>query len=189
MANINVNNIRVGYIIQFENKLWRITAATHIKPGKGGAFMQITMKDIINGTKMDHRFRSEESVDKVFLDAVEATFLYTNRDESFEVINSETFETITISNDLLGDNVKYLTEGMKINLEMLEGRIISISIPEKVVAEVQSTQPNIKGQTVTATYKPALLTNGKTVQVPPFVGDGDKIIVKTEDDTYVERAK
>ncbi len=186
---LNANSVRVGNIINFKNKLCVVTKTMHTQPGKGGAFVQMELKDISAGTKYNERFRSEDKIEKVHLDTKEMQFLYADG-ENLNFMDNETYETITISKDSMSeDHVPFLTEGMIVATEMHEGTVISVSLPDQVEVEVDTTESVVKGQTAASSNKPAILTNGVRVMVPPFINNGEKIIVKTETLTYFERSK
>ena len=185
---ISANSIRAGNILEHEGKLWIVTKTPeHTKPGKGGAFVQVEMKDVRTGTKVNERFSSTVDVEKVRLD--QKQFQYMFQDDHVHLMDSETFEQIAIDKNLFGDQIIYLADGMNIIVEFYNEEALNASLPEQVIVEIAETEPVVKGQTAAASYKPAILTNSARVMVPPFVNAGDKIVVRTEDSTYVERAK
>lgn len=181
-------SIRPGYVLQHKNRLWVVTRTQHTQPGKGGAYMQAEMKDIRDGTKLNERFRSAESVERVRLDQRDFQFLYDDG-ENLNFMQQEDYEQITISKELIGDQAAYLQEGMVVVVESFEGEPIGVSLPDHVVVEVVEADPVIKGQTASSSYKPAKIDNGLRVMVPPFIEAGTKIVVSTADNSYVERAK
>lgn len=181
-------DIRPGYIIEFEGGLWRVLKTNHTQPGKGGAYMQVEMKEITHGTKRNERFRSADSVQKARLDQTKYQYLYAEGD-SIVLMDNNTYEQITISKELVGDALNFLQDNMEVELESYEDRPISISLPEHVTLAVTETEPVVKGQTAANSYKPAILENGIRVTVPPFINEGDKLIIRTSDAEYVERAK
>ena len=184
---MNANSIGIGNVIKYKNRFWMVTKKEHVKPGKGGAFVQVEMKDIINGTKTNERFRSDEDLEKAFME--EKTFSYQyDEGDKIALMDMETFDQESFSKELLGNKVAYLQEGMEVRVCYCEGMPIDIKLPETVILGIKETEPSIKGQTVTNSFKPAILENGVRVMVPPFVTTEDKIVVKTEDSTYVERA-
>lgn len=185
---MNANSIAVGNVIKLDNRFWLITKKEHVKPGKGGAFVQAEMKDILSGTKRNEKFRSEEKIEKAFMEEKVFTYQY-DEGESLAFMNMETFEQESFSKELIGDKFPFLQEGMDIKVCYCEEKPIYIKIPETVILAISETEPAIKGQTVTNSFKPAILENGVRVMVPPFVTTEDKIVVKTDDSTYVERAK
>lgn len=184
---MNANSIGIGNVIKFKNRFWIITKKEHVKPGKGGAFVQVEMKDIMTGTKTNERFRSDEDLEKAFMEEKNFTYQY-DEGETIAFMDMETFDQASFSKDLLGDKIAYLQEGMDVKVCYCEGIAISVKLPETVILAIRETEPSIKGQTVTNSFKPAILENGIRVMVPPFVTSEDKIVVKTEDSTYVERA-
>ncbi len=184
---VDGNSIKPGNVIEHLGKLWRVVKTQHVKPGKGGAFMQVELKDIINGTKMNERFRSSEMVERVRLDQQDFQFLYGDG-ENFTFMEQTNFEQITLNNDDLEDyQIQYLQEGMVVMIESYEGKPIGVTIPSSVILEVVEADAVIKGQTAAASYKPAVLSNGVKIMVPPYVVAGDKVVVNTEDSIFVER--
>lgn len=180
--------IRIGWVIEYKSKPWTITKAVHIKPGKGGAFMQVEMKEVEAGTKTNERFRTEDTVEKLMVEDKDCQFLFEDS-TGLTFMESETFEQFTMPSDLLGDSRPFLTDGMSVKVSYIDGRPISVDLPLQVICEVVETEPVIKGQTVSSSYKPAILDNGVRTTVPPFIGVGDKIVVGTSEANYVERAK
>jgi len=185
---INGNEIRPGNIIQHKGGLWVAVKTQHVKPGKGGAFAQVELKNIIEGTKLNERFRSSETVERVRLDQKSFQFLFADG-EMLTFMDLENYEQIELSNDFVGERAAFLQDGMQVDLELYEERPISIALPEHVTLEITETEPTVKGQTATSSYKPAILENGVRVMVPPFVSLGEKIIVDTNDISYVRRAQ
>ncbi len=184
---INGNEIRIGNIIEHQNSLWVAVKTNAVKPGKGGAFNQVEMKNLINGSKLNQRFRASETVEKVRLDQKPHTYLYADGD-MLVFMNSENYEQINLEADFIGTKAAFLTDGMEVQLEFHEERPISVSIPDQVVLEIAETEPVVKGQTAANSYKPAILANGVRTTVPPFISVGERIIVMTEDGSYVKRA-
>jgi elongation factor P len=185
---ITGNSIRPGNVIEHRNGLWRAVRVQHTMPGKGGAFMQVELRNLRDGTKLNERFRSSESVERVRLDQREFQYLYSNGD-MHTFMDAENFEQIELASELIGDPAVYLQEGMTEMVESYEGETIGVELPEQVTLEVTETEPVVKGQTAASSYKPAKLANGVRTSVPPFVGSGDRIVVATEDGTYVRRAE
>ena len=181
-------SIRPGYVLQHNNKLWVVTKIQHTQPGKGGAYMQVEMKDIRHGTKTNERFRSAETVERVRLDQKDYQFLYADG-EDLHFMEQKDFEQITIKADFVGEQAAFLQEGMKVAVESFEGEPISVSLPDTVVCQIVEADPVVKGQTAASSYKPAMLDNGLRCMVPPFIESGTKIVVNTADCSYVERAK
>lgn len=185
---MSANAINVGNVIKHKNRFWIVTKREHVKPGKGGAFVQVEMKDIITGTKLNERFRATENVEKAHVEDIDFQYQY-DEGENMALMNMESFEQISLSKDLVGDALPYLQEGMDVKVTYCEGMAIQIKLPETVVVEIKETEPVVKGQTSASSYKPAVLENGIRTMVPPFVTSDDKIVVRTADSTYVERAK
>lgn len=184
---INGNEIRIGNIIDHNGGLWIAVKTSHVKPGKGGAFAQVELKNLRNGSKLNERFRSADKVEKVRLEQKDQQFLYEN-DGMLVFMDSETYEQIELPVDILGDRRPFLQDGMTVQIEYYEEEALSCSLPEKVTCEIVETEPVVKGQTAANSFKPAVLDNGVRVMVPPFVGQGESIIVSTETSEYQERA-
>lgn len=186
---INGNAVRVGMVIELDNRLWKATKIQHTQPGKGGAYLQVELKDIQVGTKRNERFRSAETVERVNLEQMTYQFLFKDAD-MFVFMNTETFEQISLNSDDVGENaVPYLSEGLQVIIDMYDGKPLGLQLPEKMVFEIADTESVIKGQTASSSFKPAVLSNGLRTSVPPHIGVGDKVIINTEDCSYVERVK
>ena len=185
---INGNSIRPGNIIEHQGRLWRAVKTQHTQPGKGGAYLQVELKDIRDGTKMNERFRSSETVERVRLDEHEYQFLFSAGDD-YTFMDVASFEQLTVNGDLIGEPAVFLQEGMMVTVEGYEGSPISVSLPETVTMQLIEADPVVKGQTAASSYKPAKLENGVRVLVPPHVENGVRIVVNTADGSYVERAK
>ena len=185
---INGNSIKPGNIIEHQGRLWRAVKTQHTQPGKGGAYLQVELKDIRDGTKLNERFRSSETVERVRLDEHPYQFLFSAGDE-YTFMDQTTFEQIALNGDLIGEPAVFLQEGMVVNLESYEGSPISVELPETVTMKIVEADAVVKGQTASSSYKPATLENGVRVMVPPHIGSGTRIVVNTADATYVERAK
>ena len=184
---INGNEIRPGNIISHQNGLWVAVKTNAVKPGKGGAFNQVELKNLIDGRKLNERFRASETVEKIRLDQKPHTYLYAEGD-MLVFMNSENYEQINLQAEFIGDRAAYLTDGMEVQLEFHEETPISVALPQQVTLEIAETEPVVKGQTAANSYKPAILENGARTSVPPFVNVGERIIVMTEDGSYVKRA-
>jgi elongation factor P len=185
---INGNAIRIGNVIEHKDRLWVAMKTQAVKPGKGGAFNQVELKDIRSGTKLNERFRADEQVERVRLEQRPAQFLFAE-DELLTFMDNETYEQTQISKDLLGDNAVFLQDGMEVQIESHEGEPLSVQMPETVVLEIVEADAVVKGQTASSSYKPAMLENGVKILVPPHIESGTRVVVRTEDSTYVERAK
>jgi elongation factor P len=187
MPKINGNEIRPGNVLEHDGGLWAAVKVNHVKPGKGGAFAQVEMKNLRDGRKLNERFRSEDKVERVRLDQKDQQFLY-ETDGKLVFMDSETFEQTELDAELLGDRRPFLQDGMTATIEYYGEEALSVSIPQKVTCTVAETEPVVKGQTAANSYKPAILDNGVRIMIPPFVGEGEAIIVNTEMFEYSERA-
>jgi elongation factor P len=185
---INGNEIRPGYVLEHKDRLWMAVKAEHVKPGKGPAYQQVELKDLIDGTKLNERFRAAETVERVRLEEREYQFLYEDGDQ-LNLMDQETFEQVALSKDLLGDSLPFLQEGMVLTVQTYDGRPLMARLPETAVLEVVQADPVVKGQTAAASYKPAVLENGVRIMVPPHIEAGTKVVVNIAEATYVERAK
>lgn len=185
---ISANKIRVGNVLEYKGKLWLVLKTEHTKPGKGGAFQQVEMKEVTEGTKLNEIFRATETVEKASIFEKTYTFLYMEGDK-LALMDSETFEQIEVSKDLVGEQEAFLQDGMEVTAKLHNENPIAIMLPQQVTLEITESDPVIKGQTVASSYKPAVLENGIRIMVPPFVETGDKVVVNTETREYVERAK
>jgi elongation factor P len=185
---INGNAIRPGNIVEHQGRLWRAVRIQHTQPGKGGAYLQVELKDIRTGTKLNERFRSSETVERVRLDEHEYQFLFAE-DDNYTFMEQTTFEQITLNAELIGEPAVFLQEGMVVTVESYEGSPISVSLPETVTMKLVEADPVVKGQTAASSYKPAKLENGVRILVPPHVENGTRVVVNTADGSYIERAK
>ena len=184
---MNGNEIRIGNIIKHQDTLWVAVKCNAVKPGKGGAFNQVELKNLLDGRKLNERFRAAETVERVRLDQKTHTYLYKDGD-MLVFMNGETYEQINLEADFVGDRAAFLTDGMAVEVEFYEERPISIALPDQVILAVQETEPVVKGQTAANSYKPAILENGTRTSVPPFVDAGERLVINTEDGSYVKRA-
>ena len=186
---IDGNAVRPGMVIKHQDKLWRATKIQHTQPGKGGAYAQVELKGIRDGTKLNERFRSSEKVERAILQQVEYQFLFTQND-SFVFMHSENFEQLELTSDLVAEDQKpFLTEGINVIIETYEEKPIGIQLPDTIVLEVAEADAVVKGQTASSSYKPAILENNLKISVPPHIEAGTRIVVNTTDKSYVERAK
>lgn len=186
---ISANSIRAGNILVYENDLWIVCKMPeHTKPGKGGAYVQVEMKNMKTGTKIMPRFSSSIYIEKAELEQKTLQFLYIEN-ENLILMDNETFEQITVNKHELGDKLAFLTDNMILRVEFYNEKPIRIELPSTVIVEIAETDPVIKGATATSSYKPAILINGVRVMVPPYLTTGEKIVIKTEDISFVERAK
>ncbi len=185
---INGNEIRPGNVLEHKDRLWMAVKTEHVKPGKGPAYQQVELKDLVDGTKLNERFRAAETVERVRLDETTYQFLYEDGDQ-LNLMDQESFEQITIDRGLIGDQAAFLQEGMAIVVQSYNERPLMARLPETAVLEVVEADPVVKGQTAAASYKPAILDNGVRVMVPPHIEAGTRIVVNIADASYVERAK
>jgi len=183
---ISGNEIKPGMLIEHKDDLWEVTKTQHVKPGKGGAFNQIEMKSINKGTKLNERFRSSDTVEKASLEEISFNFLYEDEAEYY-FINQKTFEQISIKKEVVGEKGKFLKEELEVKINLYEDRPISLELPNQINCEIKSTEAALKGQTVSSSYKPAVLDNGIKIQVPPFIENGDKIIIDTRSIEYIKK--
>jgi elongation factor P len=186
---INGNAIRPGNVIEHQNRLWRAIKIQHTQPGKGGAYLQVELKDLRSGSKLNERFRSSETVEQVRLEQKEFQYLFAESN-MHTFMDSETYEQISLRADLIGeDRIVYLQDGMKVTIESFEGNPIGLNLPSQVTLEVVEADAVVKGQTAASSAKPALLDNGIRTTVPPHIETGTRVIINTEDGSYIERAK
>ncbi|MEX1108106.1 MAG: elongation factor P [Dongiaceae bacterium] len=185
---INGNAIRPGNIIEHEGRLWRAVRIQHTQPGKGGAYLQVELKEVRDGTKLNERFRSSETVERVRLDSKEYQFLFKDGDQ-YTFMDNQNFEQITLPDDMIGEPAAFLQDGMMVTIESYEDSPISVSLPDSVIMRIVEADAVVKGQTASSSYKPAILENGVRVLVPPHIESGTRIVVNTADASYVERAK
>ncbi len=183
---INANEIRVGMLLEYKNDLWQVLKTQHVKPGKGGAFAQIEMKSVNKNTKLNERFRSSETVEKASVEETNFSYLYEDENNYF-FINPKSFEQIEIKKDLIGDKGKLLTENLEVSVSFYNENPISIELPNQVNCKIDKTDVALKGQTVSSSYKPAILENGLSIQVPPFIEDGDEVVIDTRNLEYIKK--
>ena len=182
------SSLRKGNVVDIDGKLYVVLTAQNIHPGKGTPVTQVDMRRISDGVKISERWRTTEQVERATVDEREYDFLYEDA-EGYHFMQPETYEQLAVPADVVGDGKVYLTEGMRLYLKTFEGAAIAIESPQKVTVEIPETEPVMKGQTASSSYKPAMCSNGLRVMVPPHIGAGTRIIINTEDNSYVERAK
>lgn len=187
MAKISGNEIKPGTIIEHDGGLWAAVKASHVKPGKGGAFAQVELKNLRDGRKLNERFRSEDKVESVDLEMKEQQFLY-EVDGMLVFMDNTTFEQIELPADLLGERRPFLQDGMTATIQYYGDEALSLRLPQKVICKVVETEPVLNGQTAAKSFKPAILDNGVRIMVPPFVGPDEDVVVHTELMEYSERA-
>lgn len=184
---INGNEIRPGNVIEHNGGLWAAVKTNAVKPGKGGAFNQVELKNLIDGTKLNERFRASETVERVRLEQKDFQYLYA-QDDMLVFMDTESYEQLELQQEFVGDRSAFLQDGMMVTVELYEEKPIGVTLPDQVTLEIAEADPVVKGQTAASSYKPAVLENGVRVLVPPFITAGEKIIVDTSDITYVRRA-
>ena len=185
---INGNEIRPGNVIEHKGALWIAVKTQAVKPGKGPAYAQVELKNAVDGTKLNERFRSSETVERVRLEQKDYQYLYPEGD-MLTFMDLDTYDQIQIPKDLLGERAAFLQDGMTVTVESHEGRALGVTLPDQVTLEVVEADPVVKGQTAASSYKPAVLENGVRIQVPPFIEAGERVVVDTNELTYVKRAE
>ena len=183
---INAGEIRVGMLLEYKSDLWQVLKTQHVKPGKGGAFAQVEMKSVGKNTKLNERFRSSETVEKASLEETNFNYIYSDENNYF-FMDTKTFEQIEIKKDIIGEKGKLLTENLEVSVSFYNENAISVELPNQVNCKIASTDAALKGQTVSSSYKPAILDNGIKIQVPPFIEVEDKIILDTRTLEYVKK--
>lgn len=188
MAKISGNDIRPGTMIEYDGGLWMAVKTQKVKPGKGGAYNQVELKNVTQGTKLNQRFRSDETVEEIWLEKKDFQFLFENGG-MLTFMDMATYDQIELSKEFVGDQAQFLQEGMKTLVQLYDGKPIGIALPQQVTLAVTEADPVLKGGTAAPSYKGAVLENGMKIQVPPFIEAGEKIVVSTEDGSYVRRAE
>ena len=183
---ISANEIRVGMLLEYKNDLWEVLKTQHVKPGKGGAFAQVEMKSVNKNTKINERFRSSDTIEKASLDEIKYNFLYED-EMDYYFINQKSFEQINLKKEVVGDKGKMLTENLEVVISFYNDSPLIVDLPNQISCKIKSTDVALKGQTVSSSYKPAVLDNGLNIQVPPFIESGDTIIVDTRSLEYVKK--
>jgi len=183
---ISGNEIKPGMLLEHKDDLWEVLKTQHVKPGKGGAFNQVEMKSVKKGTKLNERFRSSDTVEKAALEEINFNFLYEDESEYY-FINKKSFEQINIKKEIVGEKGKFLKEELEVKISFYEEKPISIELPNQINCKIKTTDAALKGQTVSSSYKPAILDNGAKIQVPPFIESDDEIIVDTRSIEYVKK--
>ena len=183
---INAGEIRVGMLLEYKNDLWQVLKTQHVKPGKGGAFAQVEMKSLNKNTKLNERFRSSETVEKASLEETIHNYLYEDENNYF-FMEPKSFEQIEINKKIVGEKGKLLTENLEVSVNFYDSKPISIDLPNQVNCKIEITDVALKGQTVSSSYKPAILDNGLSIQVPPFIEAGDEIIIDTRTLEYIKK--
>ena len=188
MAKINGNEIRPGMVIEYQDTLWVAVKTMAVKPGKGPAYNQVELKNLIDGRKLNNRFGSDERVERARLEQKDFQFLY-KQGEALVFMDNENYEQLELQEEFVGERAAFLQDGMNVALKMHGERPVSISLPEQVVLAITQAEPTMKGQTAASSYKPAILENGVRVMVPPFISAGERIVVDTSEVAYIRRAE
>ena len=183
---INAGEIRVGMLLEYKNDLWQVLKTQHVKPGKGGAFAQVEMKSVGKSTKLNERFRSSETVEKASLEETNFNFIYEDENYYF-FINPKNYEQIEVKKDIVGEKGKLLIENLEVSINFHNENPILVELPNQVKCKIESTDAALKGQTVSSSYKPAILDNGLNIQVPPFIDSGDEVIIDTRTLEYIKK--
>ncbi len=183
---INASEIRVGMLLEFKDDLWQVLKTQHVKPGKGGAFAQVEMKSVNKNTKLNERFRSSETVEKASLEESKFNFLYEDENNYF-FIEPKNFEQIEVKKIIVGEKGKLLTENLEVTVSFYNEKPISVDLPNQVKCKIETTDAALKGQTVSSSYKPAKLTNGLNIQVPPFIEAEDEVVIDTRNLEYIKK--
>ncbi len=185
---INANQLRAGHVIELNGKLYAVLKAQNIQPGKGTPVTQLDMRGVADGVKINQRYRTTESVERVFIDEREFQFLYAEG-EQCTFMDVENYEQLTVPKEIIGEAVVFLQESMHVTIRLYEGVAVAVELPQTVTLTVTETEPTVRGQTAASSHKPAILDNGVRVMVPPHIGVGARIVVSTDEGAYVERAK
>ena len=183
---INAGEIRIGMLLEYKNELWQVIKTQHVKPGKGGAFAQVEMKSMSKNTKLNERFRSSESVEKASLEETNFNYLYSD-EGNYIFMNPKTFDQVEIGKDKIGEKGKLLSENLEVSVSFYNERPISIDLPNQIKCKIATTDVALKGQTISSSYKPAILDNGLKIQVPPFIEDEDEIMLDTRTLEYIKK--
>jgi elongation factor P len=187
MAKINGNEIRPGTVIEHQGGLWVAVKTNTVKPGKGGAYNQVELKNLVTGTKLNERFRSDEKVDETRLDLKDFSFLYEQGDQ-LVFMDTESYEQLELAKDFVGDRAAFLQDGMMVTVRLYGEKPIGVALPDQVTLAITEADPVVKGQTAASSYKPAVLENGIRILVPPFISTGERVIVDTNELSYIRRA-
>ncbi len=185
---INAIDIKPGNVLEHQGKLWIVLKRDLVQPGKGGAFAQVEMRDLRGGTKLNDRFRTQETVERVRLDEKEMQFLFTEGDQA-TFMDNDTYEQIAVTREMIGEPADFLRDGMVCTVMLYEGTPLSVELPPSVTMALVEADPVVRGQTASSSYKPGKLENGRRVMIPPYIEAGTRIVVSTADGSFVERAK
>jgi|TARA_B100000287_G_scaffold429897_1_gene484090 elongation factor P len=182
------NLIKVGNVIKYKEKMFQVLNTNTIKPGKGGAFIQVEMRDIKSGNKINERFRTSENIEKLSVNEISATFLFIDN-SNITVMKNDDYEQISLDESLLVGSKEFLADGTQLSLELIGDEIVGIKLPKSIVVEIESADAVVKGQTASSSFKNARTTNNVRILVPPHIKEGDKVLINTENNEYVEKAK
>ena len=185
---VNANQLRSGHVIEHNGHLFAVIRAENIQPGKGTPVTQVDLRRLADGIKVTERFRTQETVERAYIDEKDFQFLF-HEGDAYTFMDKESYEQLQVPKDVIGDPAVFLQDGMTVSIRLHEGRPVSVALPQKVTLEVVEADPVVKGQTAASSYKPAIMSNGVRVMVPPFITAGTRIVVNTEDSSYLERAK
>lgn len=185
---INAIDIKPGNVLEHQGKLWIVLKRELVQPGKGGAFAQVEMRDLRSGIKLNDRFRTQETVERVRLDEKEMQFLFSEDDQA-TFMDNDTYEQVSVPRETIGDPADFLRDGMVCTVMLHEGTPLSVDLPPSVTMQVVEADPVVRGQTASSSYKPGKLENGRRVMIPPYIEAGTRIVVSTADGSFVERAK
>jgi len=190
VVKVIASDVRKGNVLEHEDgKLYVVLTAESFRPGKGTPTTTITMRRITDGVKTQATFKTTDGLEKAFVEEIKHTYLYEDPNVGYVFMNPDNYEQVTVSKDMMGTDALYLAPEMPVDLTMFDGQPLAVDLPTRVVLEITETEPVVKGQTASSSYKPAMLTNGVRTMVPPHIGAGTRIVVSTEDGSYVERAK
>jgi elongation factor P len=187
MAKINGNEIRPGTVVEHDGGLWVAVKTNTVKPGKGGAYNQVELRNLVSGTKLNERFRAAETVEQVELELKDFSFLY-EQGEALIFMDTESYEQLELQKDFVGDRAAFLQDGMRVTVQLYQEKPIGVRLPDQVVLAVAQADPVVRGQTAASSYKPAVLENGVRILVPPFIEAGERVLVDTNELTYLRRA-
>ena len=185
---VQANTVRAGHVLEYNGKQYTVLGIELLQPGKGGAFIQVEMRDLRSGLKTNVRWRTQESVERLHVDEKEATYLFGD-DDNLTLMDTESFEQFPVPRALLGDAGKFLQDGMALTIDLVEGQPVAVHLPQTVTMKIVEADPVVRGQTASSSYKPAILENGARIMVPPHIESGTRVVVNTGDGSYVERAK
>lgn len=185
---VQANTVRAGHVLEHNGRQYTVLGIEILQPGKGGAFIQVEMRDLKSGNKTNVRWRTQETVERLHVDEKEATYLFAD-DDNVTLMEKDTFEQFTVARELLGNAGRFLQDGMEVTVDMVEGAPVAVHLPQSVTMKIAQADPVVRGQTASSSYKPAILENGVRVMVPPHIASGTRIVVNTADASYVERAK